>query len=105
MHINLDPIIRAAKPFDLSIELDGETHRVRRLSNADIKQLTSQTDKSDAEAKALLVGLFEEPAPPVERWDGERIAAVVAAIFAAYQKLVMEKNVRAISQAIAGQKG
>jgi hypothetical protein len=104
VHIELDPILQAAQPWDLSINIANVTHRVRRLTNVDIKRLTDAPKHSDEDNRAFVSGLFETQQPGVGNdWTAEQLAAVLSAVMAYYTQAVLRKNAELVNAAVTKQ--
>ena len=96
--ISLTEIYAQAKPWDLSLELDGHVLNVKRLNAVDIARIQHAANLNDAEARQVIADLFAEPVD-VSGWDSEKIAIVVVAITEYFKEAVVKKKLADVAAA------
>lgn len=93
-------LLAEAKPWDVSLTIDGKEYRLRRFTSADMKQLAGVVGKSEAEGRAIILGLFDGDAPSIEEWDQERHLDLISFITGIYQEM-LKKRTAAATAAVA----
>jgi len=79
-------------PWELTLIVRGEKFSVKPLTNADIAQLgLIQAAKNLEEVRAVLNGLWIQPAPAVEL-SADEVAASLLAISIGFQEHVKKKS-------------
>lgn len=102
--ISLADLYERMEPWDFSIEVErGEVLRVRRLTNADMRELTRVLggEAAAAEKVRFLQDLFEDPKPDVLAWDQAKTGIVVSAVVAYYREAVVKKKAGDAAAAVA----
>lgn len=100
MNIDLDQILQTAKPWNLSLTLDGLRLPVRRCTAADVKRIQDAGRYGEEENRAFVTGLFGDQAANVQ-WDAERVSLVITAVISYYNETVLRKNVELATRAVA----
>ena len=81
MNLDLDQLLTGLPPWDLFLKIDGSTYRVREVSEFEIGRLR---DVPHAEQPAALLGflrgLFEGPAPDLDRFTASEGMALYGAV-------------------------
>lgn len=106
MKISIDEIVKAVKPWELTVEIGGRDWAIPRLTSAAFKRLTDSGKYDEAANRDFTLSLFGPEGterPDVSAWDAEVVAAVISAIVAYYQTVVIQKNFEAAQQAVAKQ--
>jgi hypothetical protein len=98
MNIDLTAIAKQVKNWDLTVEIDGTKHAIRRLSSADFKQLTDLASLAPATQNKFLLGLFEAKKKPT--LNNEEASALLGVVMAYYQEHVIRKNFEAAKEAV-----
>ena len=77
MNLDIDAILSAAKPWDFTVTVDGETYATRRPAVAELAALSAAA-ADPGRLPAVVAGLFEEGgAPAVDRWSLGQLLAFV----------------------------
>lgn len=94
-------VVQAVLPWEFSLTVNGQTYATRTPTVAQLAIMQSIDGKPDEEVRSFVTGLFAEPLPHVDQWEGELVGAAIIAILGYFAEWSKKKSQRLLAHVSA----
>lgn len=107
MRLKIDEILAAVMPWELIVDLDGQSYPTHAPSVAEVGSLSAIGTMKREQQLLLIRSLFEGESPEVEKWDGAKMTAFISGYVEYFRQkkseAIRQEAIRAIAKQIQDQ--